>query len=215
MGTNGRCLIDLTGERFGHWTVISKGVKKTSGDTYWLCRCDCGKLKEVRGKSLRRGRSTNCGCSNRWKRFGGAMGENPRLAKTWQNMMQRCYNSEAPNYHRYGGRGITVCDEWHDFRNFVAWAEKSGYDKNAPRGCCTIDRINNNAGYSPANCRWVSVSTQENNKRTNVYLTVGETTRTIAQWARDIGLHPSTVGRWRRVYGSEEAQRRIASRKAR
>lgn len=94
-------------------------------------------------------------------------------------MKQRCTNERSDTYHSYGGRGIHVCDEWLDFENFRDWAFDSGYEPGL-----TIDRINNNDGYYPGNCRWADRRTQANNRRTNRFVTYGGDTHTIAEWAR-------------------------------
>ena len=204
--------VDLTGMRFGHWTVVGRAKKRTYGGTYWVCQCDCGNTSEVDGKDLKNGRSTNCGCSNKWKKFQGAQGSEPRLANTWKNMMQRCYNKNAPNYHHYGGRGIDVCDEWHDFRNFIKWACQTGYDKDAPRGVFTLERIDVNKGYSPHNCRWATSKEQTVNKRTSVFLTIDGVRRNVTEWADVIGVNRSLVSYWVRKHGKEEAIKRVRLR---
>ena len=211
MGANvvRRKYVDLTGMRFHHWTVLGRADKRPYGGTYWVCQCDCGNISEVDGKTLRNGRSTNCGCSNKWKKFHGAQGAEPRLKQIWANMMQRCHNSKSPNYPNYGGRGITVCEEWQDFRNFVEWAYASGFRKDIDGRCCSLDRVDVNGDYGPSNCRWVPMQVQLNNKRTNVYLTVDGRKMTLAQWAREIGVNNSTVSRWHRLYGDREAEKRI------
>lgn len=94
--------------------------------------------------------------------------EHKRLHKVWQGMKARCYNRNEKSYYNYGGRGITVCDEWlgeDGFYNFFNWAMENGYDEEAPKGECTLDRINNYKGYSPDNCRWISIEEQNKNKR--------------------------------------------------
>ena len=111
-----------------------------------------------------------------------------RLYRVWQNIHKRCCCETDEKFGRYGGRGITMCDEWRDsFVAFKAWAYANGYDENAPKGVCTIDRIDNDKGYSPDNCRWVGRSKQQNNRRTNHRLTIDGESRTIAEWSRISG----------------------------
>jgi hypothetical protein len=204
--------VDLTGMHFGHWTVVGRAEKRSYGGTYWVCQCDCGNTSEVDGKDLKNGRSTNCGCSNRWKKFHGLMGAEPRLSKTWNNMMQRCYNSSMPNYRHYGGRGISVCDEWHDLKNFVEWAYSTGYENDAPRGKYTLERVDVNGNYCPDNCRWATAQEQLLNKRTSVFLTIDGVTKNISTWAKDVGESRANVSYWLKRYGNEETIRRIKQR---
>jgi hypothetical protein len=98
-------------------------------------------------------------------------------------MKERCYNSKRKEYPNYGGRGISVCSEWFDFRNFMEWSLSNGYSDDL-----TIDRIDNDGNYCPENCRWVSMKQQGQNKRTNRYITHNGETKTITQWANDNGL---------------------------
>ena len=91
--------------------------------------------------------------------------EHKRLYRLWQNMKSRCYSKNNAAYKNYGGRGIKVCNEWLDPKKFINWALENGYDENAPKGQCTLDRINNYKGYSPENCRWISMKEQIKNKR--------------------------------------------------
>lgn len=148
-----KALIDLTGMRFGRWTVISRA--KAERGTKWLCRCDCGGEKAVEAPSLRRGLSTSCGCISRTH---GCFGT--RLYRIWANMLNRCRNPNVPAYKDYGARGISVCDEWTVFPAFKAWAEANGYQETL-----TIERDNVNDGYSAGNCRWVPIAFQSANRR--------------------------------------------------
>lgn len=180
--------IDLTGQRFGKLMVIHK-VENNSRHICYLCRCDCGKERIVQGNHLIEGSSTSCrSCYN---------ARNSRLYRSvWIGMKQRCYNPKSKDYHNYGGRGIKVCDEWlgeHGFENFRGWAYANGYDDNAEYGKCTIDRIDVNSDYSPENCRWVDLKTQNQNKTTTHEITYQGETHTIAEWARITGISENAL----------------------
>jgi hypothetical protein len=120
---------------------------------------------------LREGSIKSCGCLEKENRLeantthGGA---STRLYGVWLGIRKRCFNVNEPAYPNYGGRGITVCSEWNDYSKFREWALKSGYDKNAPRGKCTLDRINVDGNYEPSNCRWVDMKVQRQNQRPRV-----------------------------------------------
>lgn len=116
-------------------------------------------------------------------------GNGTRLHGVWIMMKQRCSNPKTCEYHRYGGRGIKVCDEWSSFANFRDWAMANGYDPNAPRGKCTLDRIDNDGDYEPSNCRWVDMQEQMKNrpKRGHHYEYNGES-HTLYDWAKIIGV---------------------------
>ena len=166
---------DLTGQKFGRLIVTEfHGIDKR-GYALWNCICECGRRPVVRGDHLRSGNTKSCGCL-RYEVNNARYGkENPRyshglchhrLYAVWASMKDRCYNQNVSQFKDYGGRGIIVCDEWKDdFKAFYDWAVSHGYDENAPHGQCTIDRIDNNKGYSPDNCRWVSMEVQVLNKR--------------------------------------------------
>ena len=159
-------LVDLTGQRFGRLVVLRR-ADNIGRQTAWLCKCDCGNESIVLGYALRRGTIQSCGCGrNEAARERGKVnarkhgGIGTRLYSIWRGMKLRCYNPKAKAYHRYGGRGITLCDEWrHDFATFRDWALNNGYADNL-----TIDRINNDRGYSPENCRWITMKAQADNR---------------------------------------------------
>jgi hypothetical protein len=111
-----------------------------------------------------------------------------RLGNIWKKMLQRCEDSRTESYHRYGGRGISVCAEWHDPMEFYRWAQSSGYCSTL-----TIDRRNNSLGYTPENCRWATSRTQCRNKDNNVLLTKDGVTKTVIEWAEERGIGASTL----------------------
>ena len=112
-----------------------------------------------------------------------------RIHNEWRSMKRRCYSKEQKGYKDYGGRGITVCDEWlHDFQAFYDWAMANGYDDNL-----TLDRIDSNGNYEPSNCRWVSQKVQQNNRRNNHYITYNGKTQTAKQWAEELNINYSTI----------------------
>lgn len=178
---------DLTGIRFGKLVAIKPCGKKYNR-TVWLCQCDCGNEIEVVGTSLSSGNTNSCGCT---KLKHGMFGT--RLYNVWHTMKERCYLETQISYKNYGGRGIKVCSEWQEFIPFMEWSYANGFDENAKRGECTLDRIDPNGDYCPENCRWVSWDIQANNKSTNVFIEYNKVVDTLSNHARKVGLNPVTA----------------------
>lgn len=159
---------ELSGRRFGRLLVLGRAGSNEKGNSLWKCRCDCGKETIIVGYSLTGGRSKSCGClhseklseeNRETKRTHGET--HTRLYTIWRGMRQRCKNRNGKHYPDYGGRGITVCAEWDEsYEVFRDWAIFNGY-----RDDLTIDRINNDGDYCPENCRWVTMSVQNANRR--------------------------------------------------
>ena len=182
---------DLVGNQFGKLIVIGKADIK-SRRAYWVCKCECGTVKNVRGDNLLSGRTVSCGCYHREVKTTHG-DSNSRLYGIWQCMRHRCQTPTHKQYPEYGGRGITVCPEWDDYDTFKKWAMDAGYDVCAKRGDCTIDRIDNDKGYSPDNCRWANGVTQSRNKRNNRVITFNGQTHTLTEWAERIGMDANTL----------------------
>lgn len=180
----------IIGQRFGRLVVTS--INRKNGQTFCECNCDCGNTKTVRRGQLTSGDTISCGCYH--KEHNSEFGKKHGLSKhplytVWSGIIQRCTNQNAENYKRYGGRGITVCDEWkNDFKSFYDWASSNGYLKGL-----TIERINNDQGYTPDNCRWATISEQANNKRKNHFFTYNDITHTIAEWSRILNVNAETL----------------------
>lgn len=174
-------LIDLTGQRFGRLTVIERAHNTKDGRPKWNCLCDCGNLTVVRGKELRSGGTSSCGCLRVEKTVERSTihgKRHTRLYRIWQGMVARCENPNADRFGRYGGRGIVVCDEWRkNFQMFYDWAMNNGY-----RDDLSIDRIDNNKGYYPNNCRWSTDKEQRRNKSTTHYVEYDGEKRSLMEW---------------------------------
>ena len=177
-------LKDITGQKFGRLTALYRLHNYHKNHTYWLCVCECGNLAEVYLGSLRKGLTTSCGCLV--KKHGKSY---EPLYRTWLGIKTRCYNKLDEHYKDYGGRGISVCDEWYnDFMSFEKWAVNNGYNDTL-----TLDRINVNGNYSPDNCRWATRKQQARNRRNNKYFTYNNKTHCLSEWCEILNLNYSTV----------------------
>ncbi|MCM1218815.1 MAG: hypothetical protein NC548_30390 [Lachnospiraceae bacterium] len=189
---------NLTGKKFGHLTAIEP-IRKSKLGTIWRCECDCGTITEVPISRLNSGNTKSCGCQ---KYRTTHCGTGSRLFFIWRNIKSRCYNPKFIGYENYGGRGITMCEEWlHDFAAFQIWALNNGYTE-----FLTIERIDNNGNYEPSNCRWATMKEQGNNRRTNRHLTANGESKTISQWAEELDISRELIrSRIRAGWSAEDA----------
>lgn len=185
-------LRDLTGQKFGRLTVLERGDSLGRVGVYWKCKCECGNECTVHGNAIVRGHTKSCGClavetSKNAKSHGLS---STKEYKIWKAMRRRCYGKNTENYHRYGGRGVRVCEEWSEFSNFYKWCGENGYKEGL-----TIDRIDNDGDYCPENCRWVDKITQGNNKSNNRRILYKGEELTLMQIERRTGIDHRTIGK--------------------
>lgn len=175
---------DLTNHTFGK--LIAVRSERTSNGQYgWLCQCECGNTIIARTTDLTRGHTKSCGCTRTH-----GLSKTP-LYDAWYNIVRRCCIKSSKDYDRYGGRGITICDEWKDYSKFYEWAIANGYEEGL-----TIDRINNKEGYNPSNCRFVTMKVQERNKRNNIHIVHNGESMLLIEFAERFAI-PYTTVYWR------------------
>lgn len=176
---------DLTGMMFGRLIVIEH-VGTRNGHSLWKCKCDCGNVVEVVSGSLVSGNTQSCGCFRSQfarEKFTTHGMHGIKIYNVWRGMKSRCMNINTNYYSDYGGRGISVCEEWLEFINFYNWAMNSGYN-----GILTLDRVDNDGNYEPDNCRWSTMKEQANNTRTNVWYEYRGESKTLSQWSDICGI---------------------------
>lgn len=193
--------LNLQGQRFGKLLVLNEDGRYGT-NVLWRCRCDCGNEVRVRANSLMSGNTTTCGCGRIEAITSHGMTDT-QLFNAWRGMKRRCQANNDRCFDDYRGRGITVCEEWaNDFESFKAWALANGYE-NKPR--ISLDRIDNDKGYSPDNCRWVTAKEQGRNRRSNVFLEYNGERHCLAEWAEKLGIDPRTIGyRYRAGWSVQE-----------
>lgn len=181
-------VIDIAGQVFGRLTIISFCFLR-NGRSVWLCQCSCGRRVALRANDVRRGATKSCGClhsetsaeNGRRNRTHGKSGS-PEYA-IWIGVLRRCCKSTRDEYERYGGRGVTACNRWRD--SFEAFYADMG-PRPSPQH--SIDRIDNNRGYEPGNCRWATAKEQQRNKRNNRMLTHDGRTQCATDWAEEVHI---------------------------
>jgi hypothetical protein len=179
---------DLTGKVFGRLTVTVEAAGRSTPNgskrAFWTCKCSCGNTLEVWSAALLKGTTKSCGClakelsSKRNKTHGSTA--SPEY-QTWRGMKERCDNPENSHYLLYGGRGIGYCERWAKFENFLSDMGRR------PKGR-TLDRVDNNLGYSPDNCRWATADEQSRNTSRNVNITWNGETKCLKDWATTLGI---------------------------
>lgn len=186
-------MIDITGKRFGRIVAIEPSKEiATNKSKKWICKCDCGTVKEIRSSDLRFGKVTSCGCwkdektSKRFKTHGKS---NTLIYNIWTSMKGRCYRKTSKDYPNYGGRGIRICDEWKDsFMNFYNWSVANGYEERL-----TIDRIDPNGNYEPSNCRWIENEKQALNRRNSKYYEYDGLSLSAREWSEKLNINYNTM----------------------
>ena len=152
---------DLLWQRFGKLTVVERIGMNKYRCIEWKCLCDCGKYTKAQTSDLRKGHMISCGCSKFKDRQSRSNNGGPtRIYRIWKNMKKRCLNPNNNDFKYYGARGISVCNEWLEFKPFYEWSMKNGYSETL-----TIDRINNDGNYEPSNCKWVTRKEQAQHRR--------------------------------------------------
>lgn len=191
-------LVDLSGKKFGRLTVVRRNEHNDKyNKPMWNCICDCGNEVVVLGNALKNGNTKSCGCykleqirSCETKHHTHRL-TNTRLYRIWRGMKKRCFDKNNKDYYNYGGRGISVCNEWkNDFYCFYQWSMNNGYSEEL-----TIDRINANGNYEPTNCRWVTTYVQNRNKNFNVLLTYNGKSQIMSDWSKETGISCGVISR--------------------
>lgn len=173
--------------RYGRLEIIGEAPKR-HGHAHVTCRCDCGTIKEIALASLKRGLTKSCGCYRKERGPGNKRHgyTDTRTYKVWLSMRQRCLNPNNPAYSNYGGRGVSIAPEWDSFEQF--WADMGDVPDDM-----SIERIDNDGNYEPANCRWATRLEQGRNTRKCRPITFQGVTKTITEWAEQFGIEKSTL----------------------
>ena len=193
--------INMIGQKFGRLIVYERHGTDKNRNILWLCTCNCGQLKIVRASCLRSGDTKSCGClrsenGHNTSSLNITHGHSKRIGKSriyviWETMIQRCTNPNNRAYIHYGGRGISICERWRKFENFIKDMKFPPTDRHQ------IDRIDNNSHYCPDNCQWATRKQQARNTRRNRYITFNDKTQCLSAWAEQYSMTPISL--WKRL----------------
>lgn len=199
--------LELTGSQFGRLVAVGRSHQDKHRAWVWACRCDCGRAVLVRGSTLMAGNTRACASCATTESSTTHGGTGTPLYLRWRAMLSRTEYPKNRHYRNYGGRGIEVCSDWHDFEAF----ERDMGPTFSPE--LELDRINNNGHYEPSNCRWATRIQQQRNRRTNHPVTWRGRTLTIQEWGETLGIKPNTiVHRLRRGWALDRALSKGVSR---
>ena len=191
-------LVNLEGKIFGRLMVIKRAEKNLNNKVYWGCVCECGEYVDVIAQQLTSGKTQSCGCLNQEVITRHGNSYHP-LYQTYMGMLKRCHHNDSRHYKNYGGKGVHVCARWREsFDDFL-------YDMGPkPSADCTIDRINNDRGYEPDNCRWADKTTQSRNRGFTKNIAYRGRDYSANEFAEFSGLHYVTVLRMLKEGASAE-----------
>jgi hypothetical protein len=179
---------NLISQTFNQLTVIADGGRDSKSNVLWLCKCSCGGKALANAYDLRKGRVKSCGCLPKNQKHGMARKGKSRSTEysIWSEIIQRCLNPNHKSFKHYGGRGISIAPSWKEFINF--------YSDMGPRpNGCSIDRIDNNLGYTPSNCRWANTTQQSRNRRTNIVITLNNEQKILKDWLDELGVNIGSI----------------------
>lgn len=203
---NSKSLVDLTGKKFGRLTVVKRVENNKFKQVQWLCKCECGKEKIICGNSLKDGSIKSCGCLKKEQDYINIAHithdkSNTRLYNIWRDMKWRCSSAKSKRHKFYHDKGIKVCNEWaKDFMSFYNWAINNGYHKDL-----TLDRINNDGNYEPSNCRWATITEQNNNQSNNIKIKYNNKSYTLKELSKKFNIKNATLyDRLRRGWSIEK-----------
>lgn len=185
---------DFSGQKVGKLMPIAIISNASGGgNLMWACICECGNFaarnSSMLSTAIREKKNSNCGCEHGNARHGLTY-KAKKLHMVWSSMKARCYRPTCKDFKNYGGRGISICDEWrNDFASFHKWAMSTGYTE----GVSTIERIDVDGNYCPGNCTWIVNERQALNTRKVIFLTAKGKTQSLSEWAVELGIRPNTI----------------------